>query len=59
MIFTELVLENFGAYAGRNIINLRPENNGSIHPIILVGGMNGGGKTTLMDAIIAKSEKTC
>ncbi len=51
MIFTELVLENFGAYAGRNIINLRPENNGSIHPIILVGGMNGGGKTTLMDAM--------
>ncbi len=51
MIFTELVLENFGAYADRNIINLRPENNGSIHPIILVGGMNGGGKTTLMDAI--------
>ena len=51
MIFTELVLENFGAYADRNTINLRPENNGSIHPIILVGGMNGGGKTTLMDAI--------
>ena len=51
MIFTELVLENFGAYADRNIINLRPENNGSIHPIILVGGMNGGGKTTLMDAM--------
>ncbi len=51
MIFTELVLENFGAYADRNIINLRPKNNGSIHPIILVGGMNGGGKTTLMDAI--------
>ncbi len=51
MIFTELVLENFGAYADRNIINLRPENNGIIHPIILVGGMNGGGKTTLIDAI--------
>ena len=51
MIFTELVLENFGAYADRNIINLRPENNGSIYPIILVGGMNGGGKTTLMDAM--------
>jgi DNA sulfur modification protein DndD len=51
MIFTELVLENFGAYANRNTINLRPENNGSIHPIILFGGMNGGGKTTLMDAI--------
>ena len=51
MIFTELVLENFGAYAGKNTINLRPENNGDMHPIILFGGMNGGGKTTLMDGI--------
>ena len=51
MIFTELVLENFGAYANRNVINLRTENNDVIRPIILLGGMNGGGKTSLMDAI--------
>ncbi len=51
MIFTELVLENFGVYADRNIINLRTENNGVVRPIVLLGGMNGGGKTTLMDAI--------
>ena len=51
MIFTELVIENFGAYAGRQVIDLRPENNDTIHPIVLLGGMNGGGKTTLMDAI--------
>lgn len=51
MIFTELVLNNFGVYAGRHVINLRPENNGTMQPIILFGGMNGGGKTTLMDAI--------
>jgi DNA sulfur modification protein DndD len=51
MIFTELVIENFGAYAGKNTVNLRPENDGVIQPIILLGGMNGGGKTTLMDAI--------
>ena len=51
MIFTELVIENFGAYAGKHTINLRPESKGVIQPIILFGGMNGGGKTTLMDAI--------
>lgn len=51
MIFTELVLENFGPYAGKNIINLRPETEDNHRPIILIGGMNGGGKTTLMDAI--------
>ena len=51
MIFTELVLENFGAYANRNVINLRPEDQYIMRPIVLFGGMNGGGKTTLMDAI--------
>lgn len=48
MIFLELVLENFGPYSGRQVLNLRP-NEGK--PILLLGGMNGGGKTTLMDAI--------
>lgn len=51
MIFTELVIENFGAYFGRQVIDLRPDNSDTVHPIILLGGMNGGGKTTLMDAI--------
>ncbi len=51
MIFLELVLQNFGPYHGRQTINLSPENNGIVQPIILFGGMNGGGKTNLMDAI--------
>ena len=51
MILTELVLENFGAYANRNVINLRPADNNLMSPIVLFGGMNGGGKTTLIDAI--------
>ncbi|MDF5723128.1 MAG: DNA sulfur modification protein DndD, partial [Rhizonema sp. PD37] len=50
MIFLELVLQNFGPYIGRQVINLDPREN-SDRPIILLGGMNGGGKTTLMDAI--------
>lgn len=51
MILTKLVLENFGAYAQRNAIDLRPTERNLTKPIILFGGMNGGGKTTLMDAI--------
>jgi DNA sulfur modification protein DndD len=52
MIFIELVLQNFGVYAGRQAINLQPQDDSDgIKPIILLGGMNGGGKTTLMDAI--------
>lgn len=48
MKFLELVLQNFGPYAGKQVIDLSCD---EIHPIILFGGMNGGGKTTLMDAI--------
>jgi len=51
MIFRELILENFGPYVGRQVINLDPEIDGNVCPIILFGGMNGGGKTTLIDAI--------
>lgn len=48
MIFQELVLQNFGPYRGRQIIDLSPQRD---RPIILIGGLNGGGKTTLMDAL--------
>ncbi len=49
MIFTEIVLHNFGIYKGRHVVNLRPK---SIRkPIILFGGLNGGGKTTFLDAL--------
>ena len=51
MKLLELHLENFGPYAGKQVINLRPETDPQTQPIILFGGMNGGGKTTLMDAI--------
>jgi len=51
MIFLELVLKNFGPYWGRQSIKFSPEQEGPLRPIVLLGGMNGGGKTTLMDAI--------
>jgi DNA sulfur modification protein DndD len=48
MILDQIVIENFGVYGGRQEANLRPEPG---RPIVLFGGMNGGGKTTLLDAI--------
>jgi DNA sulfur modification protein DndD len=52
MIFLELTIENFGPYRGKQVIDLRPKiNDNVISPIVLFGGMNGGGKTTLMDAM--------
>ena len=51
MIFIELILQNFGPYYGKHTINLNPTIDGNIRPIILFGGMNGGGKTTILDAI--------
>jgi DNA sulfur modification protein DndD len=52
MKFLELVLQNFGPYCGRQVINLEPKiDQENSHPIILLGGMNGGGKTSFMDAI--------
>ncbi|WP_028324751.1 DNA sulfur modification protein DndD [Desulfatirhabdium butyrativorans] len=48
MILDAIILDNFGAFRGRQEALLTPEND---KPIILFGGMNGGGKTTLLDAV--------
>lgn len=50
MILDFLTIENFGVYGGAQPpIELTPPD--PEHPIILFGGWNGGGKTTLLDAI--------
>ncbi|MBG0814641.1 DNA sulfur modification protein DndD [Planomonospora sp. ID82291] len=48
MLLHEITLENFGAYKGSNPLTLSPKPG---RPIILIGGLNGCGKTTLLDAI--------
>ena len=48
MIFDGITLHNYGVYLGRQEIRLQPKNNEK--PIILFGGLNGVGKTTLLDA---------
>jgi DNA sulfur modification protein DndD len=48
MILDSIRLENFGAYEGVQEAQLTPQED---QPIVLFGGMNGGGKTTLLDAL--------
>jgi len=49
VIIDRIVLTNFGLYAGRQEIELTPPS--PDQPVVLIGGMNGGGKTTLLDAL--------
>jgi DNA sulfur modification protein DndD len=49
MTLDELVVHNFGVYGGRQSITLTPTS--PDRPIVLFGGLNGGGKTTLLDAL--------
>ena len=49
MILDEITLDNFGLYAGNQTVVLTPPSRDK--PIILFGGLNGGGKTTLIDAL--------
>jgi DNA sulfur modification protein DndD len=48
MLLRKITLEEFGAYRGKQSLDLTVEKN---KPIILIGGLNGCGKTTLLDAI--------
>lgn len=49
MILDELVLHNVGTFEGRHALVLTPPSNGK--PIVLIGGLNGAGKTTVLEAI--------
>lgn len=49
MIFDELVVHNVGVFGGRHAFTLTPP--APDKPVTLIGALNGGGKTTLLDAV--------
>lgn len=49
MILNKLVLHNVGTFAGRHVIDLTPPSHAK--PIVLIGGLNGTGKTTILESI--------
>ena len=49
MLVTRVVLKNYGVYRDQHEFNFKTEPN---KPIILIGGTNGGGKTTLFESIL-------
>jgi DNA sulfur modification protein DndD len=49
VILDNLVLENVGTFRGKSEIRLTPTS--SKKPVVLIGGLNGAGKTTILEAI--------
>lgn len=54
MLIKQLVLHNFRVFKGTHVIDLAPRkrrNNDNSRPIVLFGGLNGAGKTSILSAI--------
>ncbi|SFG68655.1 DNA sulfur modification protein DndD [Neptunomonas qingdaonensis] len=53
MIIKKLVLHNFRVFRGVHEVNLEPsrDQHGTPRPIILFGGLNGAGKTSILSAV--------
>lgn len=47
MIIRKLTMHNFGVYASTNVLEFKGKK-----PIVLIGGMNGRGKTTILEAVL-------
>lgn len=50
MLLTQLTLHNVGPFAGQQMLELAPPS--PEQPIVLIGGMNGCGKTTILEAVL-------
>ncbi|MEA5165778.1 DNA sulfur modification protein DndD [Enterobacter bugandensis] len=54
MLIKQLVLSNFRVFNGTHVIDLAPkkrQNDNNPRPIVLFGGLNGAGKTSILSAI--------
>lgn len=52
MIFKKLSLTNFRVFNGEHVLDLQPKKEGLLSkPIVLFGGLNGAGKTSILSAI--------
>lgn len=47
MIIKKLIMHNFGVYSSTNLLEFI-----SNKPVVLIGGMNGRGKTTILEAVL-------
>lgn len=47
MIIKKLIMHNFGVYSSTNVLEFS-----SNKPVALIGGMNGRGKTTILEAVL-------
>lgn len=47
MIIKKLIMHNFGVYSSTNVLEFS-----SNKPVVLIGGMNGRGKTTILEAVL-------